>query len=300
MTRGRNGNHAYVATDTADDAHVAPHPSENPDATARSVLFGVLQHVGAELSAHETITAEQERWGSIAQLAAEYDTIAQAAQHDRWVAVLTTAGLDDEQVDAVLGSDAYGALSAELRRAEANHHNLDTLLPRLVKARGFADADDIASVIHHRVARATVRPAGSGRTRKTPALIARLIPQAAGPMRDDMNHALAERRELIEQRADAVLDTALTDAEPWVTTLGTIPEAEKGAARWRAQARVVAAYRDRYSITATDPLGPAPESDAQKIDRTRADAVLRALTRQPAPDQQPPEMSRRIGAGRTI
>ena len=36
MTRGRHGNHAYVATDTADDAHVAPHPSDNPDATARS------------------------------------------------------------------------------------------------------------------------------------------------------------------------------------------------------------------------------------------------------------------------
>ncbi|WP_101556918.1 MobF family relaxase [Brevibacterium aurantiacum] len=300
MTRGRDGNHAYVATDTADDAHIAPHPSDNPDTTARSVLYGVLQHVGAELSAHETITAEQEHWGSIAQLAAEYDTIAQAAQHDRWTTLLTTSGLDDDQVDAVLGSDAYGALSAELRRAEANHHNLDTLLPRLVKARGFNDADDIASVIHHRVARATNRPAGSGRTRRTPALIAGLIPQATGPMPDDMNRALTERRELIEQRADDVLDTALTEAEPWTTALGTIPEAQKQAARWRAQARVVAAYRDRYSITATNPLGPEPESDAQKIDRARADAALSALTRQPAPDQQHPEMSRRIDAGRTM
>lgn len=84
MTRGRNANHAYVAVDRPDDAHSQPHPGDNTDATARSVLYGVMQHVGAELSAHETITAEQERWGSIAQLAAEYETIAQAAQHDRW------------------------------------------------------------------------------------------------------------------------------------------------------------------------------------------------------------------------
>lgn len=299
MTRGRNGNHAYVATDTADDAHIAPHPSDNPDATARSVLYGVLQHIGAELSAHETITAEQERWGSIAQLAAEYDTIARTAQHDRWTTLLTGSGLDSDQVDAVLASDAYGALSSELRRAEANHHDIDVLIPRLVRARGFVDADDIASVIHHRVARATARAAGSGRTRKAPALIAGLIPQASGPMPEDMNDALTERRELIEQRADAVLDTAFADTEPWVTALGAIPEAEKNAARWRAQARVVAAYRDRYSITAADPLGPEPESDAQKIDRARAETALRTLRqRSPAPSQVPVSrepMERRFG-----
>ncbi|WP_261369805.1 ATP-dependent DNA helicase [Corynebacterium sanguinis] len=136
MTRGRHGNYAYVATDTTDDAHVAPHPSDNPDATARSVLYGVLQHVGAELSAHETNTAEQERWESIAQLAAEYDTIAQAGQHDRWATLPETSGLTEGQVDLVLVSDAYGALSAELRRAEANHHDLDGLVPRLVAAQG--------------------------------------------------------------------------------------------------------------------------------------------------------------------
>jgi hypothetical protein len=76
-------NMAYVAVDKPDDSHDGPHPGDNIEATARSVLFGVLQHVGAEFSAHETITAEQETWGSIAQLAAEYETIAAAAQRDR-------------------------------------------------------------------------------------------------------------------------------------------------------------------------------------------------------------------------
>ncbi|MFF0973783.1 UNVERIFIED_CONTAM: conjugal transfer protein, partial [Kocuria sp. CPCC 205295] len=78
MTRGKESNRAYVVLDRPDD-HAAPHPSDNEEATGRSVLFGVLQHSGAEVSAHETITAEQDQWGSIAQLAAEYETIAAAA-----------------------------------------------------------------------------------------------------------------------------------------------------------------------------------------------------------------------------
>ena len=269
MTRGKHANRAYVILDRADE-HAKPHPGDNHDATGRSVLFGVLQHVGAELSAHETITAEQEHWGSIAQLAAEYETIAAAAQRDRWATLIRASGLTSEQADAAIESEAFGALTAELRRAEANHHNLDTLLPRLVAAREFADADDTASVLHYRVARATARPAGSGRTRKAPQLIAGLIPSADGPMADDMRHALDERRELIEARADATLDAATADKESWVMALGSPPRDPRKVATWRRHARTVAAYRDRYGITEDSPLGPMPESTAQKIDHARA------------------------------
>ena len=269
MTRGRHANHAYVVTDQPDHDHQYPHPSDNTDATARSVLSGVLQHVGAEPSAHEAITLEQERWGSLAQLAAEYETIAQAAQHDRWAGLLRASGLTDEQTDDVLASDAYGALSAELRRAEANHHNIDTLLPRLIQARPLGDADDIASVIHHRVERATARPAGSGRTRRLPRLIAGLIPEATGTMTPEMRRALDERRALIEQRAAACLDTALTNAEPWLAALGTPPAGPQESATWRQYATVIAAYRDRYGISTASPLGTA-ESTRQKIDEARA------------------------------
>ncbi|MCH6470707.1 relaxase domain-containing protein [Sinomonas sp. 5-5] len=276
MTRGREGNHAYVVLNRPDD-HAEAHPSENPDATARSVLCGVLQHVGAEPSAHEAITAEQEAWGSIAQLAAEYETIAQAAQHDRWAALIRTSGLTARQAEGVIDSDAFGALTAELRRAEANHHDVDQLLPRLVQAHGFEDADDIAAVIHHRLARVTARPTGSGRTRRPPRLIAGLIPRADGPMSQDMRDALDEREELIEARADAVLEVALDANAAWVAALGAPPRDHRGAGIWRQQARVVAAYRDRYAITADTPLVAPPETVAQKIDRARAEAALRAL-----------------------
>ena len=284
MTRGRESNRAWVVLDRPDD-HAAPHPSDNEEATGKTVLYGVLQHSGAELSAHEAITTEQDHWGSIAQLAAEYETIAAAAQHDRWATLIRTSGLTDDQAETALTSEAFGALTAELRRAEANRHDVDALFPRLVAARGFEDADDVAKVMHYRVARATSRPAGSGRTRKTPALIAGLIPGAAGAMTPAMRQALTERCELIEARADAVLDTALDQGEPWSTELGETPTDEPARSRWRHSARTVAAYRDRYGIGDDTPLGAPPESSAQKIDHARAAAAMRHLTAQTPPER---------------
>ncbi|SPB30694.1 C-terminal helicase domain-containing protein [Propionibacterium freudenreichii] len=273
MTRGRHSNRAYVTLDRADD-HAQPHPGDDPHATARSVLYGVLQHSGAELSAHETTVAEQEQWGSIAQLAAEYETIAAAAQHDRWATLIRGSGLTDDQADSAIESDAFGPLAAELRRAEANHHDVDALLPRLVAARGFSDADDIAAVLHYRVERATSRPAGSGRTRKPPRLIVGLIPQAHGVTDAEMRAALDEREDLLEARTVAMLDTALAETAPWTVALGTAPNDRRQAATWRKAARVVAAYRDSYRITDDTPLGGPPESAAQKIDAARARAAL--------------------------
>jgi hypothetical protein len=301
LTRGRESNMAYVAVDKPDAAHEGPHPGDNTEATGRSVLFGVLQHVGAELSAHETITAEQDVWGSIAQLAAEYETIAAAAQHDRWVAVVRASGLTNDEADDAIASDAFEALTVELRRAEANHHNVETLLPRLVAARGFADADDIPAVLHHRVAIAKARPAGSGRARKAPRLIAGLIPEAAGTMTTDMRLALTERRDLIEARAAAILDQALNDGESWTTALGTPPKDERAAATWRRHARTVAAYRDRFSITGPAPLGAPAESTAQKIDAARAKTALdRARDLSHDRDTTPERPARREAAGRAL
>lgn len=96
MTRGRDHNHAYVVTVAAADYnHGAP---DGDEVTARSVLIGVLANRGAELSAHQTLTEEQEDWGSIAQLAAEYETIAAAAQRDRWATLLRSSELTADQV----------------------------------------------------------------------------------------------------------------------------------------------------------------------------------------------------------
>ncbi|MBN9177825.1 MAG: relaxase domain-containing protein [Microbacterium sp.] len=298
LTRGREANMAYVTVDKPDDAHTSPHPGDNIEATARSVLLGVLQHVGAELSAHETITAEQEAWGSIAQLAAEYETIAAAAQRDRWALLVRASGLTDEEAEAAISSPAFGALTAELRRAEANHHDTETLLPRLVRARRFADADDIAAVLHYRVAKATERPTGSGRARKAPRLIAGLIPEATGVMSTEFRQALTERRDLIEARADAILDAAVSDGQEWIVVLGKQPKQGRAVQMWRHAARTIAAYRDRYGIADPLPLGAPAEADAQKVDAARARAALDRAQNLAEAEQREQEGTRRTGTRR--
>ncbi len=74
-----------------------------------------------------------------------------------------------------------------------------------------------------------------------------------------MLHALRERYQLIEQRADALLDSEIAADAPW---LRAHPPATALTARWRATARLVAAYRDRWGITGTQPLGPPPDGTA--------------------------------------
>lgn len=295
LTRGSQSNIAYVATDRPDELHGTPHDSDKNTNTAITVLAGVLQHVGAEPSAHEAIATEQESWTNIAQIAAEYETIAAAAQHDRWADLVRRTPLTTEQADAALSSPAFGALTAEMRRAEANHHDLQTLLPRLVAARGFDDAEDIAAVLHHRLATATARPAGSGRARRPALLIAGLIPEATGISDATFRRALAERQELIEQRAAALANLAVSEKHPWTTALGQRPRDRAGAATWARQAQIVAAYRDRHGITTDDPLGPAATEGTQQLDRARAQAALERARRLEAVTRNRAASTRRSG-----
>jgi len=274
MTRGRESNVAYVAVDRPDVSHVGPRPGDAEKPTARSILYGVLQHVGAESSAHETLAGEQDTWGSIAQLAAEYETIAAAAQWDRWAELVRACGLAPDRGEAAVESNAFGPLAAELRRAEAEYLDVERLLSTVVHARGFDDAQDVAAVLCARVAAATAHGVGGrhATSRKAPRLIAGLIPEALGEIDPDSRRALEERRALIEARADAILDQALRAKASWTRALGVPPH---GAVEvWRRHALTVAAYRDRYGLTGTHALGPEPQSDVQRTDAVRARRAL--------------------------
>lgn len=185
--------------------------------------------------------------------------------------------MDEGAAEAAIESEAFGPLTAELRRAEANHHDVDTLLPRLVRARGFDDADDVAAVLRDRVAAATARAAVAGRARNTPRLIAGLVPEATGSMSEDMVVALTERRALMEERADAVLDRDVAGGARWVGSLGAVPTDPRHAAAWRRSARTVATYRDRYQITSDAALGAPSGVTSQKIDCARVEAALRTI-----------------------
>lgn len=269
MTRGRQSNIAYVALDRPDDSHAAPSPEE---VTVKSILFGVLQHSGVELSAHQTSEVEQEQWSSFAQVTAEYLTIAAEAQHDRWVAELRAAGLADGQVDAIVTSDSFGPLAAELRRAESSGVDIAAVLPKVVGQRSLDDADDIGAVLISRL-----RHAKSGSRRGRPRmarLIAGLIPVADGPMSDEMRRALAERRGLLEERATALAEAAVSQ-RAWVRKLGGPPTDSQQLEAWMQEVRVVAAYRDLYDVDSDSPVGPAGATDRQRIDEARARKSVR-------------------------
>lgn len=288
MTRGRASNTAYVVVSRPDDNHSARHPGERPDATARDILAGVLGHVGAELSAHETIAAEQDAWGSITQLAAEYDTIAASAQRPRWTSLVHACGLPSELAEEVIASDAFGALTAGLRRAEALGHNVETLLPRMVAARRFDDAQDAAAVLHERLERVLAQPLSGSSRGSGGRLIAGIIPEAMGQMDAEMRRALDERAHLIEERASVLVETARAARSRWIASLGRIPVDPARAGAWRHQARIVAAYRDRYGVFEDDALGAPASSPNQRMDATAA-AVARDralwLSRAGAPPQ---------------
>jgi conjugative relaxase-like TrwC/TraI family protein len=274
MSRGRESNIAYVALDQPDDSHSTPEPD---DITARTVLFGVLQHSGSSMSAHQTMEAEYAIHGGIDRLAAELETVAADAQHDRFVELLRRSGLTAEQHEAVVQSNAFSPLTASLRRAEAYHHELDKLVPDVVGQHALDDADDIAAVLRYRVEQATAcTPRGC---RLRPRLIAGLIPAPLGEMSAEDRHAIDERAELIESRALALAIAAADVGAPWTHRLGMPPIQPKAKELWISAAATVAAYRDRYTIESDLPTGGRAMSDAQRADRQRAQWAAREAQR---------------------
>ena len=293
MTRGRESNIAYVALDQPDDSHVS-RPVDG-ETNARTVLCGVLQHSSAELSAHQTITAEHDTWSSIAQLAAEYDTIAAVAQRDRWVDLIRRSGLTESQADEVIVGDAFGPLTASLRRAEASGHAIDRLFPRLVAQRDLADAGDVAAVLQHRLRLVTNGTPARGRAATSAQrFIAGMIPEAVGAVPFAMRAALDERRTLIEARANALAEIAAIERPVWVRRLGEPPTSPTARRAWTTTVATIAAYRDRYQINSDIPLGPGARSEAEGADRNRALAAQRraaSLATTPPSDRAQPAVS---------
>ncbi|PRI10486.1 conjugal transfer protein [Leucobacter massiliensis] len=265
MTRGRESNRAYIATD---QHHLEEHQHRDDlQMTAKSILYGILQHVGAEQSAHDTITTEQDAWGSLAQLAAEYDTIAQEAQQHRWTALLEHGGLNIEIIDEVVETESFGILTTELRRLEAAGHDIEQLLPRIVQAGNLDGVEDLGSLLRYRIQKITSTYPPLSRSEA--GLIAGLVPRATGISDPAMLRALGEREHLMEQRLDTLTQAAIEQPAPWLSTV-----ADRDQLVQRDVVRAVVAYRDRWGITSTSALGPVPAEDAQRIDYERTQTGL--------------------------
>ena len=97
-------------------------------------------------------------------------------------------------------------------------------------------------------------------------------------MSADMRRALDERSGLIESRANAVLDEAMSRGARWTRALGAVPRRQETTS-WRQLACTVAAYRDRYAIVGMTALGTAPQTETQRRDAAHARVALEAAKR---------------------
>jgi len=238
----------------------------------------VLANDRADLSAHDTLRREQSNTEDFATLAAEYDTLARAAQAQRWDELLKASGLDPGQLEQVRQSEALGPLVAALRDAEARGLGVEAVSPRLVAARSLDGAEDPASVMHSRVDRWA--RAASPRSRATSNLIAGLIPRALGVTDPDMERALRERDVAMRARARELAAEALEAGQPWTRVFGA-PPTDARRQQWIEAISTVAAYRHRWNISNDDrPLGSDPDITITDLidDRKRAGvAIERAL-----------------------
>jgi hypothetical protein len=272
-TRGRESNMIYVDT-SFDPDPATGHDSTAIEYSAAEVLAAVLTNEGADLSAHEALELAQRRAEDFAVLAAEYETLAAVALQQRFDELLDHSGLGVDHLVQIRQSDSYGPLLAALRDAESRGLDVNRHLPELGAARGFADAEDPASVMNARVRR-WAQTAGSNR-RLGVNLVAGLIPRAVGVTDPDMARALDEREITMQRRARELAESAVAQGQVWVGSLGVPPTDPIARERWMQAVMTVAAYRDRWNIP-VDHTAPGPDNPVEPVealrDRTRARAA---------------------------
>jgi conjugative relaxase-like TrwC/TraI family protein len=157
---------------------------------------------------------------------------------------------------------AWTALICALRRAENNGHDPAGLLGCVVSARELRTARSISETLAWRIRRCDLDrpPAGRG-PRPEP-----LLPWVPGPPdgnRDPaMNQYLVEAAELIRARVTSLTGHVIGGNPEWMNLLGQPPSDPGLRDAWAHHVAVIAAYRDQYQVTTSDPcqiLGPYPE-----------------------------------------
>jgi conjugative relaxase-like TrwC/TraI family protein len=247
LTRGSESNRLYV------DTHYDPDPSTghdglHPNPSALEVLAGVLRHEGADVSATDMIRMSQTQ--SIAVLVAEYDTIVTMADGGRWDEILSQSGLSTTDFAQAKTSPAYAALLAQLRDAERRGFDVYTELPLLVMGRSFDDADDVASVLHHRIVRYVT---GVGYPSPPESeLVAGLFLRPTGIIDPDVVLALNDRSNAIEQQAHMLATIAIERHDAWVQDFGDAPETVGLYEQWVLEVAAGAAYFDRWEVDNPD------------------------------------------------
>src|SRR6266700_927713 len=265
MTRGRERNTAYVVTERARAADLAPDARAAPDienppsrnnrerpAHPLTVLAAVLEREQAERAATDAMRQELERAASLATLAPVWVDVTRTHATRQYERTLQSL-LDLAEWQRYEQDPERGTLTRLLRSAELAGHNAGDVLSRAIQGQGFDGARSIAAVLHGRVQRIV----GTAEPIVTPGYASR-TPAIEDPVADQFARNLAAA---MDERVSLLGIRAAMDRPVWATVhLGDVPADPVDRADWLRRAGLVAAYREeRGYIHDTDPIGPAPE-----------------------------------------
>ena len=242
----------------------------------------------------ERVIATARKVESLAGLVPQYQDaavrIADPHRDDRLGAVVR-AGLPTGLAEAVLDDEAWPALRDRLAAHEHTGADVADVLRAAVGSRELDTAGSLAHVLHYRVGEPGAgegADAGASRSR-LPGWIAREVPDETGSQDDAGERAwLARHVQRIQQRLDELVTAVEVTAPEWAHGLAPVPTDPQAAQTWRENMRRVVAYRDTFTITATDAVPDTSVRGLQEDARTdaaRAAASLHART--PASGKNP-------------
>jgi hypothetical protein len=273
-TRGSTLNQLYVVTN---DHPPEGHPPPPPDAGI-TVLADTLRRDDTERSATETehtLWADVDalhKWGPI------YDDLTAHANTDQYVAVVrSVAGLD--VAERLAADPAMPALAGRLTALSYAGYDPAHVLSAATGARELASARDVAAVLAWRIDRLHDSIVPDPQVATNPqhsASFTHRAPRVGG----DIGQALDKVAAICDSRVRGLAQLAADQQPAWTTALGPVPDDQDSRQLWLARAEVVAAYRDRHQITATDPIGPqpSPRDPARWAAWQRAHTVLGIAT----------------------
>ena len=276
MTRGRVTNHAYAVVQHPDEDD----PSWSPTLSGREILEQVLARRGGDVSATTTRASLAASAASIAQLAAEYETISSSASSQLWRSRLPELGIPDHLVGAIVDSNAWASAVALLRDAAGGGVALEEVVPALIASRGFEDAADPGSVLQFRLSRWLHAQKQTIRPERIVGLLQRTSPEG---LPADVVDALAAREDAILERASELVDVALSTSGSWIGELREVTTEQ------RAAAFTVAAFRDRHGVTdlSRPGLGTGiPSGSAARTEWALASAAWTSLTEPESPNDE--------------
>ncbi|WP_212993501.1 MobF family relaxase [Actinoplanes auranticolor] len=251
-TRGRLLNQLAVVT--ADEPPEAHPPA--PATAGITVLAGILRDDSTQRSGTET---EQTLWADADTLrhwGPIYDDLTARASTDRYTAAVRGAA-GQKVADNLAADPAMPALAARLHALAAAGYHPDQVLTAVASERELNSAHDTAAVLAWRIDQAYRDLQPDPAVALSPAQ-AGTYTQRAPTVDGDIGDALRQVATICDMRIDALAQQAAAEQPAWTTALGPLPDDHPGRRQWTSRAAVIAAYRDRYTITGQDPIGPEP------------------------------------------